>query len=261
MSPLISRPKKSTSTALPSHERNVRAVRLFPKYPNAMTPSDRALVFDMDGVLIDSEPLWRRAEIQIFATVGLELSEADCFQTTGLRMDEAALYWFERSPWTGPTPHEIAESVVERMVELIQAEGVPMPGVRRSLAAARAADWRIGLASSSSTRLIETVLDRFELRTAFEVIHSAEHEERGKPHPDVYLSTLRDLGLEGCDSVAIEDSANGVTSALAAGMRCSAIPPPETRSDPRFGVAHWRLDSLEELSQALSGIETERNER
>lgn len=220
----------------------------------------RALVFDMDGVLIDSEPLWRRAEIEIFASVGVELSEADCFETQGLRMDEAARYWFERKPWKGSTPDQVAERVVDRMVLLVGSEAEPMPGVRESLAFAKASDWRIGLASSSSMRLIETVLDRFDLHDAFEVVRSAEHEARGKPHPDVYLSTLRDLALEGIDSVAIEDSAHGVASALAAGMRCIAIPPAETRTDPRFEIATWRLHSLDELVHALPGIQTERND-
>jgi sugar-phosphatase len=110
-------------------------------------------------------------------------------------------------------------------------------------------------------RLIEAVLDRLELAAVFEVIRSAEHERRGKPHPDVYAATLRELGLAGADCVAVEDSAHGVASALAAGMRCIAIPAPETRADPRFDAAHWRLDSLEELSQALPGIETEREQQ
>jgi sugar-phosphatase len=110
-------------------------------------------------------------------------------------------------------------------------------------------------------RLIEAVLDRLGLTGTFEVVRSAEHEQRGKPHPDVYAATLRDLGLAGADCVAVEDSAHGVASALAAGMRCIAIPSAETRSDPRFEAAHWRLDSLEDLSQALARIETERDER
>ena len=221
----------------------------------------RALVFDMDGVLIDSEPLWRRAEIELFATVGLVLSEADCYQTQGLRMDEAARYWFDRKPWPGPSPETIAAGVVDRMVDLIAIEGKPMPGVNAALAEAEESGWRLGLASSSSMRLIEAVLDRLGLADTFEVVRSAEHEERGKPHPDVYLSSLRDLKLEGIDCVAIEDSAHGVTSALASGMRCIAIPSPETRDDPGFAKAHWQLDSLEDLIHALPEIETERRAR
>ena len=215
----------------------------------------------MDGVLIDSEPFWRRAEIEVFGSVGIELSDADCYQTQGLRIDEVARFWFDRSPWTGPSIESIAERVVDRMHGLIHTEGEPMAGVRESIDAARSGGWRLGLASSSSMRLIEAVLDRLGLATAFEVVRSAEHEQRGKPHPDVYTAALRDLRLEGADCVAVEDSAHGVASALAAGMRCIAIPSAETRADPRFEVAHWRLDSLEDLSQALSRIETERSEQ
>lgn len=219
-----------------------------------------ALVFDMDGVLIDSEPLWRRAEIEIFKTVGLELSEADCYETQGLRMDEAAQYWFDRFPWTGPSPVEVADQVVDLVGQLIRQEGEPMPGVLEVLALATKQGWRIGLASSSSMRLIKTVLDRFALTSTFEVVCSAETEKYGKPHPDVYLSAIRNFGLDGIDCVAIEDSANGMASALAAGMRCIAIPPPESRDNPRFEAADWRFDSLLELTTALSEIRPRRED-
>lgn len=218
--------------------------------------ADRAFVFDMDGVLIDSEPLWRRAEIEIFGSVGLELSEADCFETQGMRIDEAVAYWFARSPWPGASISKVAEHIVDRMVELIEAEGEPMLGVAAALEAADGAGWRIALASSSSMRLIDTVLDRFGIRETFEVVRSAEDEARGKPHPDVYLATLRALGLDGCAAVAIEDSVNGMASALAAGMRCVAVPAPEMRDDPRFAPADWRLDSLLGFVEALPEIET-----
>lgn len=213
-----------------------------------------ALIFDMDGVLIDSEPLWRRAEIEQLAMVGLDLVEADCLETQGLRIDEAVAYWFERAPWTGPTPEAIAATIVDRMVQLIVDEGEPMPGVRETLAWAASSPWRLALASSSSKLLIETVLSRFELGEHFEIKRSAEDEAFGKPHPDVYRSTARDLRLDPSACVAIEDSANGVASALAAGMRCIAIPPPETRDDPRFSTATICLESLSELQEALKVV-------
>ena len=225
-----------------------------------MNPTDapRALVFDMDGVLIDSEPLWRRAEIELFGRVGLSLSEADCIQTQGLRIDEVTAFWYTRQPWPGPSPDAMATQIVERMVELIQSEGEPIEGVRESLDHAADAGWRLGLASSSSLLLIETVLDRFDLGDRFACVHSAEHVARGKPHPDVYLAALEGLGVEGRDAVAVEDSAHGMASALAAGMRCVAIPPAETRDDPRFEAATWRLDALADLPDALPEIDTAR---
>ena len=202
---------------------------------------NRALIFDLDGVLIDSEPLWRKAEIEIFAEVGLVLVDADCFQTQGLRIDEAVTFWFERTPWTGRSCEQVAEAIVSRVADLIRSEGEPMLGVRESLAWAAASDWRLGLASSSPNFLIETVLHRFGMTDLFESARSAEDEALGKPHPDVYLSAARDLKLEPSACVAVEDSAHGVASAVAAGMRCIAVPAAETRDDARFAAATWLL--------------------
>jgi HAD superfamily hydrolase (TIGR01509 family) len=220
-----------------------------------MKSGERALIFDMDGVLIDSEPLWRRAEIEIFGEVGLALEEADCLQTTGLRIDEVVAFWYERAPWTGRSHDDIAKTIVSRMAELIRSEGEPMPGALMSIEWASKSTWRLALASSSSKLLIETVLDRFGIVDLFEFTRSAEDETSGKPHPDVYLSAARDLRLEPGACVAIEDSVHGVTSARSAGMRCIAIPPPETRDDARFATATLRLDSLRDLPEALEALE------
>ena len=218
-------------------------------------PSDRALIFDMDGVLIDSEPLWRRAEIENFGKVGLNLVEADCFKTQGLRIDEAVAYWYARHPWEGTPCSEVADRIVTRMVELIQKEGEPMRGVRESVAAAKAQGWRLGLASSSSSRLIATVLDRFELGGAFESARSAENEAEGKPAPDVYLATAREMNVAPEYCVAIEDSPNGMKSALAAGMRCIAVPDPELLDDPRFANATHQIASLAEFPALLAELD------
>lgn len=220
-----------------------------------MKNSERAVIFDMDGVLIDSEPLWRRAEIETFGEVGLVLEEADCFHTQGLRIDEAVAFWYARAPWTSRSCDEVAKSIVSRMAELIHSEGEPMSGARAAVDWVADSSWRLGLASSSSKFLIDAVLDRLGMTTLFECTRSAEDEASGKPHPDVYLSTARALRLEPRVCVAIEDSALGVASALSAGMRCLAIPPPETRDDPRFAAAIRRLDSLHDLPRALQELE------
>lgn len=222
---------------------------------------NRALVFDMDGVLVDSEPLWRRAEIACFARYGLEIEEADCVETMGLRVDEVVAYWTRERDWHPPSIHEVADAVIDAMETLIRHEAKPIAGVEAALASAEAHGWRIGLASSSSMRLIEATLDTFGLRRRFEVCRSAEHETNGKPHPDVYLAALRDLGVEGSATIAIEDSANGVASALAAGMRCVAIPEQANGADPRFDAATWRMDSLTDFAEALPTLRTEAEER
>ena len=221
-----------------------------------MKSGERALVFDMDGILIDSEPLWRRAEIEIFGGVGLVLEEADCFETQGLRIDEAVAFWYERAPWSGRSCEDVAKSIVSRMGGLIRSEGEPMPGALASIEWALSSSWRLALASSSSKFLIATVLDHFGITGLFECTRSAEDEASGKPHPDVYLSAARALRLEPRVCVAVEDSANGMASALSAGMRCIAVPPPETRDDVRFAAATLRLTSLRDLPKALEAFES-----
>jgi len=216
------------------------------------------LIFDMDGVLIDSEPLWRRAEIELFAEVGVTLSEEDCRRTQGLRIDEVVDWWAERRPWSGRSRQSMARSVVERVAELIREEAHPLPGASRALDVARRRGWRIALASSSPGHLIRAVLERFGWEGAFECTRSAENESHGKPHPAVYLSTAAALGLAPNVCVAIEDSGNGVLSASSAGMRCLAIPDPEAAGDPRFAIATARLDSLERLEEALETLEADR---
>jgi sugar-phosphatase len=220
-----------------------------------MQSIERALVFDMDGVLIDSEPLWRRAEIEVFAQVGLVLEESDCFQTQGLRIDEAVRFWYERAPWTDRSCDDVAKSIVGRLADFIRSQGEPMPDALTSIEWALNSSWRLALASSSSKFLIETVLDRFGIKSLFECTRSAEDEISGKPHPDVYLSAARELRLEPRTCVAVEDSVHGMASALSAGMRCIVVPPPEIRNDPRFAAATLRLDSLRDLPGALEALE------
>ena len=211
----------------------------------------RALLFDMDGVLIDSEPLWHRAEIAAFGEAGLTLTTGDCLQTTGLRVDETVAYWCERFPGLAPSRDVLVADILERLIRLVREEGEAKPGVAEALAFAQRAGLRLALASSSTYAVIEAVTARLGLAPAFEVIHSAEEEERGKPDPAVYLTTARKLGVDPTDCVAVEDSPNGLLSAKAAGMRCLAIPEPALRGDPRFELADAVLSGLGEIGEEV----------
>jgi HAD superfamily hydrolase (TIGR01509 family) len=211
----------------------------------------RAVIFDMDGVLVDSEPLWRLAEREVFAEVGLELSDADCERTMGMRTDEVIEHWFRAAPWEGATCAEVQARLEGRMGELIAERASAMPGLEESIAMARAEGLALGLATSSSPALIEAVLARLGMVDAFAVIHSAIEEELGKPHPAVFLTTARLLGVEPEDCVAIEDSVAGVRSARAAGMRVIAVPPPHLFDEAAYDVADFKLRSLEELDPEM----------
>lgn len=210
--------------------------------------SKRAAIFDMDGLLIDSEPLWRRAEIAVFASVGVKLNDKLCRQTTGMRIDTAVQYWFERYPWKGKTQQQLVEELVVRVEDEIERAGVCMPGVQQTLDHVKTAGWRIGLASSSPGTLIDFVIDKLGIAQYFDARCSALDEEHGKPDPAVYLTAARLLDIAPAACVAFEDSMPGVRSAKAAGMKVVAVPDPERSDDPAFAMADLRLTSLSNLS-------------
>ena len=134
----------------------------------------KAVVLDMDGLMVDSEPFWRQAEMEEFAKVGLELTLEQCIQTTGIRIDEVAKYWFRRHPWNGPSPEEVAEKIILRVQELVLEKGEPLPGVNKVIEFVKERGLPLALASSSPMSLILTVLDKFEIKEKFDVINSAE---------------------------------------------------------------------------------------
>jgi len=210
-----------------------------------------AVIFDMDGLLIDSEPLWRRAEIEVLGGLGVHLTETDCMRTTGLRIDEVVAFWQRERPWAGPPVEAVAARIVSRVIELVRAEGELLPGATEVLERLGAHGLALGLASSSPKRLIDAVLACFGLGDRFVAVCSAEGEARGKPDPAVYLHTAARLGHDPRRCMAIEDSIPGVLAAVAAGMGCIAVPAPEHRSDPSLRSATVVLGSLTELDDAL----------
>jgi sugar-phosphatase len=211
----------------------------------------KAAIFDMDGLIIDSEPLWRLAERTAFARVGLELTDDDCRRTTGLRSDEVVGYWFDRRPWSAIGPEDVVRDLESRVAELISVRGRALPGVHRAIDLLCGAGLRLALASSSSHELIRMVLATLGLDGVFEVACSAADEAKGKPDPAVYLTTVRRLGIEPAEVVAIEDSAAGVQAARAAGLRVIAVPAAADFDDPRFDIADLKLRSLEDFELRL----------
>jgi sugar-phosphatase len=209
----------------------------------------RALIFDMDGVLIDSEPFWHEAEMAGFALAGLTLTREDCLTTTGLRVDALVDHWFARTPWTAPPRREIEAVIVRQVIALIGARGARKPGVGHALDFAARAGLRTALASSSPLVIIDAVLGKLGLGGCFEVVHSAEGEPYGKPHPGVYIHTAEKLGVRPEECVAIEDSPNGVVAAKAARMGCIAVPEPALQGHPWFALADAVIGSLEEIDE------------
>ncbi|MEW6753666.1 MAG: hexitol phosphatase HxpB [Candidatus Latescibacterota bacterium] len=209
-----------------------------------------AAIFDMDGLLVDSEPLWRRAEQAIFPRLGIALTDEMCMQTMGTRVDEVVRHWYQQHPWEGPSCQQVAAEIVAAVVALVQAEGRPMEGVAQVLDLCRQRGLRTGVASSSDMCLIDAVLDRCGIRSCFEVVHSAEHEPYGKPHPGVFLTTAERLGVTPTACLVFEDSFAGLIAAKAARMAVVAVPAPQDYEQTRFDIADLKLRSLAEFDAA-----------
>ena len=208
-----------------------------------------AVIFDMDGLLVDSEPLWRQAEQMIFPKVGVQLTDAMCMQTMGTRVDEVVRHWYARKPWTGPTLEEVQREIVDTVIDLVKARGKALPGVRDVLEFFSERGMPLALASSSSPRIIDAVVDTLGIRAYFQALRSAEHEPFGKPHPGVFLEAARALEADPRKCLVFEDSFAGMISALAARMRVVVVPDAVHYDDPRFGAAQLKLRSLEEFDE------------
>ncbi len=222
----------------------------------------QAVIFDMDGVIIDSEPFWRKAIPEVLSAAGIRLNSAQAMQTTGLRVDEVVQYWYERYSLTDPPPEIISRNITGRVIEYIKHEGELMEGLESAVNLFRKHSLPLALASSSDYILIDAVVDTFDIRSYFDVIHSAEQEQYGKPHPAVYLTAAGKLGVQPAACLAIEDSLAGVTAAKAARMACIAKPEHYPDFDKGFYMADRIVGSLREINEdVLREIEVVREEK
>jgi HAD superfamily hydrolase (TIGR01509 family) len=205
-----------------------------------------AVVFDLDGVIIDSEELWDEVREGLARERGGRWSAQAQADMMGMSSTEWSRYLHEVVGLPEP-PDEISREVVERMLARY-SESLPLVDGAVDAVKRLAAHWRLAVASSSNRELIDRVLEVSGLAPYFEATVSSEEVERGKPAPDVYLEAARRLGVEAARSVAIEDSASGIRSSHAAGMHVVAIPnrafPPPADVLARASVV---LESIEEL--------------
>lgn len=209
----------------------------------------RAAIFDMDGVLIDSMPFWKQAIKETVKEVGSTFSEELWQDTKGKRIDQVIAYWYEHKPWYKHTVKEVEKRVIENVIALIRDGGEPLEGAYKTLKFIRSKDIPIAIASSSYTNVIEVVLEKLNIESFFSVIHSAEHEAHGKPHPDVYIHTAEKLAVPPTTCLVFEDSINGMIAAKAAQMTCVGIPDDENRDDPKVQVADVILESLSSFDE------------
>jgi HAD superfamily hydrolase (TIGR01509 family) len=184
----------------------------------------QAVVFDLDGVLVESEHLWEENWIRHSTANGYDWLPADTATVQGMSVPEWSGYMAERIG--RGTPQEIATSVIDGMIGALHGGRVELLPGSREMVVAVADRVPVAVASSAPLRLIQAVLEATDLRRRFTAFVSSEEVPRGKPSPDVYLEAARRLGIAPAACAAIEDSSNGIRAAAAANMTVIAIPNP-----------------------------------
>jgi len=201
----------------------------------------------MDGLLLDSETLWHKAEVEIFGSLGVPIADAEGRSTKGMFVNEVVDFWYSTYPWSGPTTLDVVGLLLGRVGDLVESEGRLLPGAIKALDMTGERG-PLALASSTPMALILRCLEHFELLDRFSSIHSAEFEQYGKPHPGVFLTAASALDVAPSACLVLEDSAAGVLSAKAARMTVIAVPTHDDRDHMEFLLADLVLDSLEDLA-------------
>lgn len=215
------------------------------------TMKPTAVIFDMDGLLIDSEPYWEEAGKETMAEYGVTLKNELYHITTGLRTKEWVQYWFAYFNIDMKNVEQAETKIVEKAIDKIRAHGQPMPGVQYIFDFFKNQGCKIGIATSSPLALVNVVVEKLSIGHYLDAIKSAEFLPYGKPHPQVYLDCAQALDVSQLQCICFEDSFNGMIAVKAARMKCIVIPAPEQHAETRWDAADIKLRSLEEVNIAM----------
>jgi sugar-phosphatase len=213
-----------------------------------------AVIFDFDGLLVDTEAVWRKAEVDVLTSLGVPLTSEMCSETMGLRIDQVVAHWYRRFAWQQPHRQIVAEQIVDRVSAEVVTSATLKPGALEALRAASRPGCAVALASSSAKRILVAALDHFNIAHFFDHVHSAEDEPLGKPDPAVYLSAARTLSVSPDRCLAVEDSLVGLAAAKAAGMLCAVVPTAPAEEGSPFSAADAVFADLDELAIALPDL-------
>ena len=207
------------------------------------------VIFDIDGLLVDSEPLWNEAAAEVFRLYGVNLTEEQYDTTTGLRTKEFLQWWFS---FYGIDREELAtaeKKIVQLVLDKIAHNGKIMPGIPYIFDFFTKKHFKIGLATSSPPALIELVVEMMGIKNYLHATSSADELLLGKPHPQVYLNCAESLGSQPVECICFEDSFNGMISAKAARMKCVVVPHASQLKDERWGAADLKISSLQNFGE------------
>lgn len=205
----------------------------------------------MDGLLIDSEPLWNQAADEIFLRHGFKLTAQQHASTTGMRTKEFIAWWFAqyKVPYIYAADAEAA--IFETVIQKVKATGKPMPGLAHIINFFVSRQFKIGIASSSPMSLIEPVIQQLGIKDYLQAVCSASDLPYGKPHPQVYLNCAAALNSSPLNCVCFEDSFNGMIAAKAARMKCVVVPSMQDSKLSKFNAADLKISSLQNFNDLL----------
>ena len=209
------------------------------------------VIFDMDGLLIDSEPIWDEAATEIFMRYGIKLTAQQYATTTGLRTKEFISWWFSYFKIPLRDADLIEKEITEKVIELVLKKGKPMPGLSHIFNFFIERNFKIGLASSSPLNLINVAIDLLQIRNHLHAISSAASLQYGKPHPEVYLNCAKELNSAPAGCICFEDSFNGIIAAKAARMKCVVVPAASISKKLKWNAADLKISSLQNFNQLL----------
>lgn len=206
------------------------------------------VLFDMDGLLLDTEPLWGVSMLKVAGKHKIPITRERFKDTTGLRIYEVTDHWAIHYPWQGKSSKEVADEILDDIIAASKEHGRVLDGVEDTLKLLKANDYKVGLASSSPKHMIDALVGHFSLTHYFDVITSADIVELGKPHPAVFLHCAASLGAKHNECLVLEDSVNGMIAGKAARMKVIVVPDEVHFEDPRFSVADAKLKSLKDFT-------------
>ena len=209
----------------------------------------RAIIFDMDGVIIDSEKYWKQAEYEVFTSLGVKVTEAYSEMTKSMTTSEVTKFWYDKYPWRNNDLEVVEQMVISRVIELIETESCQINGVKSFIEKLKKEKYKIGLATNSPNRIIPVALKKLDILHLFDSISSAEFEIKGKPDPSIYLNAANKLNTKPEDCIVIEDSYTGMLAAKNAGMTVIAYT--NGNKEINCEIADYKLDSFEDKIELI----------
>ena len=189
-----------------------------------LPPDVRAVVFDLDGLLVDTETLWLEEESALFAEHGVDFTREDSLATVGQVVDHSVAYFASRIGQPASAIPDLRRELIARMRAAFAERVEPLPGAIELVRGIAEADLPMAVASNTDRDLVLLALERAGITDAFDAVVSAQDVGKPKPAPDVYIQACEALGVAPSEALALEDSESGVTAARAAGLRVYAVP-------------------------------------